>query len=791
MRIVDGWLKQGLFNLFRGMAPGIFLVLSCAHCYSQPTESVLSFQDGSLSASGDSFDFAYFPFLSTLPVWAPALPQYYGQPVEPVRPLPGLGGPLRIGFNGVDGGLEPLHLKRVETSSEPWQFQLVSASSDTVILAHTSPDRRGVTFDVEGNDLKSRAISFEITASPQDLTWCKPGKKERQDWGTPSWEWDSDLNTVIQTYSSPLDATRSMTTGLWFSKDVQPKVNIEADPTGVEDARIRIDLVKIPNGFFRFGFVHADNEVSLKGAVEEARLTESEKSNGAWSEWLDACHEQIARAMVVQTSREFRPSEEDKALLDRELVQARQLFLSNGMVLNRPMTGGELPYSLKKQGIALKFWRDLGLEYPFREQWRDLVRFHPAIERTIPITPFSGDGIREVLQSSPIVVTAPDPEDPPTKAAFDILLGYVIDGGNVTLVDGYSGFQDKKGWWTDAGAADPADYALRVLGAPIDYDSRKVLDEEGMAPDRNTFSLGMSPVDSTSASDEKDKTRVTVGGEGFLFICAKNSSDPEGLILRGGKIGEKEFRSLTASEEEILAASHQPELAWSAKGEPVGRRLRGEGFAVYRLPSDSSVTCELDVTGDPAFYVGSSTPETDNLLLKKVVQAWYHRALLTFPVSRSAHPVVYDGTYTCRVFDVTGTEVSPVLFHKVGRGSFAWVGLPADYLRLGSDRGTDLQTNLREDPGYDLIRMTLALHDPRQAGAQQAGATPRWAWTDQLNVRGEKDPDPETIFYAWESIRQLGAGAGNSTFWGWALTAFTKALRDGQWAGERLENSPL
>ncbi len=750
---------------------------------SDAPKALMAFQDGTLEMDDRGLTFSYIPFLTTPAAWSPALPQYYGQPVEPVRPLQGLGGSLSIGILDNDNKLKPFEPVIGEEAASSWRVTFRDEESSLVANAFTLPNQKGVSFEVEEVDLGggSRNLGIDITAPSHRLLWASPGKKERHDWGQPQWEWDENLRCLIQGYSTPVDATRSMITGLWFSKEISPEASIEDDPEGIEASRILVTLNLKESNTFRFGFLHADNLAALKSMVEDVRKFSSAKSDDKWSAWLAECSERIASHLISESTGTLKISDADRVILNDKLVETRQLFLSNGMVLSRPMAQGELPYSLKKQGIALHYWKKLGLDFPFAEGWRDLVRFHPAIERTIPIKPFRGDNIRSVLRSRPIVITAPDPEDPPTKDAFDVLLGYIINGGQVTLVDGYSGFMGKEGWWTEAGATDPADYALRVLGVPVDFESRKVLDSEGLSDDRNTFSLGMDPVEVHTIAEEHGALRFSVNGPGVLLVAAKDESDPAGIVLKSGQIGGSDFEVLTPSEDKILAASHQPELAWTLEGLPSGRRLRGEGFVVYQLPSDASVTCELDVEGDVALFVGKEVPPSEHILLKKVVQAWFHRALLTLPVSRSAHPVVYDGTYTCRIFDVTGTEVAPILFHQIGRGSLAWVGLPVDYVRLGSDGGTDAQKSLRADPCYDLIRMTLAVHDPRQAGGQQAGTTPSSVWTDRLNSRNSEAPNPESLFYAWQSIHQMGPNAGNPSFWVWAFSHFIESLRSNDW----------
>ena len=69
-------------------------------------------QDGSVVCRAESdltaeVVFPYMPFLSTTPTWSPSLPQYYGQPVELVPPVLGLGGSLQIGVVDSEGKWTP------------------------------------------------------------------------------------------------------------------------------------------------------------------------------------------------------------------------------------------------------------------------------------------------------------------------------------------------------------------------------------------------------------------------------------------------------------------------------------------------------------------------------------------------------------------------------------------------------------------------------------------------------------------------------------------------------------
>lgn len=755
-----------------------------ARGFAEGSRGLWPFQDGTLLVEKGEFSFPYLPFLSILPAWAPALPQYKGQPVEPVRPLPGLGGKLTIGLGEKGGTFTPFAAKILEQTPCSGVLELSATEATLRLNLATGLGEKGVQFELHNPAGTLPKLGLSISGSSHRLIWAKPHRKDRHDWGTPRWEWVEASRCLLQTYSNPVDASHSMTTGLWFGEGARITADITVDPQGIDPPRIDLWIDPGQSGSLRFGFLHADSQPSFNASVSLPR-----EGVESWKSWAEESRQAAARAVQTRASAELRLEDPDAQTLNDGLIRIRQLFLSNGMILQSPLLPGHFPYSLKDQSIALSYWRKLGLDYPDAPRWRDLVTDNPAMERTIPIHPFRKDGLRDLMRSGGILVAAPDPSDPPTKEEFDVLLGYIIDGGRVTLVDGFSGFEGKTGWWTDAGAVDPADYALRLLSVPVDYSSRRRLDEEGLSPRRNVYSLGMTRLDSTR--NPEGRSAITTPKGGFLFVCAEDEDDRKGVRLVGGSIGGRLFQALTASEDEILSASSQPETAWDQTGGPAGRLLRGESFVLYQLPENGTTECEFQCEGEAAFYWTAERPMTEHTLLKKVVQSWYHRVLLTLPVPRAAHPVVYSGTYTCRVFDVTGTEVSPILFHQLGRGSFAWVGLPVESIRLGSDRGTDAQHSLRNDPGYDLIRMTLALHDNRQAGGQQAGATPRFGWTDRLNVRGDFPPAPDGMIHAWESIRQMGAGAGNRTFWGWVFTHFTNALRSPGWNWERMENSPL
>jgi len=140
---------------------------------------------------------------------------------------------------------------------------------------------------------------------------------------------------------------------------------------------------------------------------------------------------------------------------------------------------------------------------------------------------------------------------------------------------------------------------------------------------------------------------------------------------------------------------------------------------------------------------------------------------------------------------VTGTEVSPVLFRKVGRGSFVWIGLPRDYLLLGGDTGTDRQNSLRKDPTYDLVRITLALHDQERGGGQQAGSPPMRGWTAGWSRSTPEGPRTDLALFAWTPTRFLNGRAGSQEYWSWAMDCFTQALEKPERDGARMEIGSL
>jgi hypothetical protein len=188
------------------------------------------------------------------------------------------------------------------------------------------------------------------------------------------------------------------------------------------------------------------------------------------------------------------------------------------------MTLSEYPLSVRDQGIGLNHWRQLGLEIPNLEKWRDLARYNLVSERSLPIETIAGEQTDRLFGAGTALVVSPDPDIPPTKRMMDILLGYAISGGNVTLVDGVSGFKEREGWWKAEGFRDPADYALQSIGVEHVPASRKVLDEEGLDEGVNTFCLG-TKVSLEGRSETPAPARTTVPGNGFILISAQRDAD--------------------------------------------------------------------------------------------------------------------------------------------------------------------------------------------------------------------------------------------------------------------------
>jgi len=255
-----------------------------------------------------------------------------------------------------------------------------------------------------------------------------------------------------------------------------------------------------------------------------------------------------------------------------------------------------------------------------------------------------GERIDKLFGGQTAVIASPDPKHPPSKRLIDILLGYVVSGGKVTLVDGVSGFEGREGWWKEEGCRDPADYAIQSLGIEFDPASRRILDEEGLADDANTFCIG-APVYLDGDSDTVVETKFVVPGGGYLWVYPRSSKPDDGVTIERGRLGEAPFAAFTPSEDEILAASYDSRPARNHLGIPTGRSLVGEGYVAYRLPERATIECALALSGEWKVAWNKELPHTSHTLVKKAFQDWYLHELLTADVSRLAHPVVYGATW--------------------------------------------------------------------------------------------------------------------------------------------------
>jgi hypothetical protein len=761
------------------------------------------FRDGSVTIRDNGgaveFAFSFVPFLGISPAWTPAYPKPWGHQAEAVRPLAGLGGKMRIGIAPESGEFVPFQTKDLDwTRRTPYSAACrVNLPDGSGTLEWTvPPDLKGSVFRYSETGGATCALRFEIDGFPQRTIWATPGKKQRYDWGESRWELDRDGGFLTHTYATPIDATHSPATALWFGKGV----NVTSSDLSASESStwkgVHLSLEASPGGPIAFGFLHEDSLASLQKSV--ARLQEGgdvfAQSDADWRTWI----REQAKSINSKFRKEILPTDATvgtvlsatERLMADNLVFTRLLFLSNGGVLSRPMTLDSFPLSVRDQGVALNHWRSLGIEFPYLGRWRDLARYNPCSERSLPIRVFSGDRVRDLFGKGKILLASPDPENPPEKESFDLLLGYVIAGGNLTLVDGVHGFEGTKGWWTEAGCRDPADYAIRVLGVPVDSASRAILDAETLARDMNTFCAD-SRLLKEGASKDFERHRFEAPSGGYLLLYPKISDSTSQVRLRTGRIGKEEFLPFTAAEDEVLAASHAPRVSFDSEGIPAGRLLQGESFAAYRLPGDATtVSCELELMGSWCVAWSENLPKTDHVLVKKAYQAWFMKELLEVPVSRLAHPVVYGATWSCRVFDVTPTETSPVLYHSIGKGTFVWVGLPKDYLLLGSDTGTDRQNWLRNDLSYDLLRMTLALHDSKRAGAQQASEPPACTWGEGWSQHLDDRYKPDLLYYAWLPTQILGPHGSGNALSSWALPTFRKSLEKPLRDGDSLSPGP-
>jgi len=779
------------------MNPGRFLSLIVAFACTIPLWEAAAFnnsqrhlfpyQDGSLvvekGEKGLVFSFPYVPFLETEPAWTPALPRIYGQPQEGVRPLPGLAGFLRLGLVEEDGSHKNFALDGLRFEDQtPCSALLNLGKSPTEgkLGWAIAMGMRGVVFEYENPGKVDHTLRLELDVFPHKLHWATPQKKLRRDWGEPVWEWNKEERCLLQTYGNPMDATRSPSTALWIGES-DPRAWKGEDITFSRDGSEPIKIeVKVPAGqSIRFGFQHADNSAALADALhgvrhEQVNLTEPVEE---WETWFANAGKEISDELKIDFAKIPKAQEE---IIKANLSLARMLFLSNGGLLTRPMTLQEYPSSVRDQAIALNHWRQLGLPIPSLDRWRDLARHNQTSERSIPIPTLNGGGHENIIDQGKILMFHPDPDFPPDKETFDALLGYAISGGHVTLVDGYHGFHGKEGWWKEVGVTDLADYALRLLGVPIDHDSREVLDEEGLSPLHNTFALGSDSLASAGITDGGMITTIfkTVEPGGYLIIHSSDSEDPEGAVLLSGRIGDFEFLPLTLAEDSIIAASYGLQTACDVDGRPIGVSLLGEAFTAYKLPEGITSECEITTSGQSQFAWSEIAPETHHTITKKAFPSeWWRKELFNVPISRAAHPVIYGGTYTSRVFDVTRTEKSPMLHHRIGRGSFVWIGLPKEYLTLGSDSGTDYDNWLRNDPTYDLVRFTLALHDVQRAGTERAGDPPNASWGEGWSQGDSNHLGVDLAYFAWRPFEFSGIGRGGNQAWFKNREIFLEALQ--------------
>lgn len=747
---------------------------------------VLAEKEGALALS-----FPYIPFLEEDPAWTPALPRLYEQPAEPVTPLPGLAGTLQLGVETPEGTFHPFTGEDLSLDARsPYSASFSITRQDAKgTLAWAAPlDERGFVFEYTNSQPAEVTLRFALQGFEGKTPWATPGRKMKRDWGEPSWSWDETTRCLLQAYSQPIDATHSPTTVLWFGEisSAWKAKEIHYEKTGAAQISIR---VKIPaSESIRFGFLQGDNTFSVERRLEPLRKNHADLATleRAWTDWLSSSKTRIEEKLHLSLAQ---LSPEDQRFLAENLLEARLMFLSNGGVLSEPMTPSSYPISVRGQAIAVRHWRELGLEFPRIRRWRDLAHFNQMTQRSVDIPLFTDGQIHEVLAQGKMIVAAPDPGNPPDQASFDSLLGYVIGGGHLTLVDGVNGFSGREGWWKEAGAADPAEYAIKTLGVRIDPKSRRVLDEEGLAPGANTFALGAIPIGRASAPADGKATFKTPKPGGYLMVYPGSSEDTNGLRIRGCRLGERSFRPFTTEEDKWLAASYGTRPARDRFGETEGCALVGQGFVAYSLPASTTVACELDLSGNWAAAWTADPPRTEVTLRKKAFQNWFAKDLMTVPISRLAHPVVYNATFTARVFDVSGTEDSPVLYHKVGRGSLIWIGLPREFLTLGSDTGTDRQNGLRKDPTYDLLRLALSLHDPKQGGAERASRTPLAGWGEGWSQGEAGDPRVEMAYFAWSPFALLGVTGTNLS--NWFQDAFLDAIRLPETEAETLPNLSL
>jgi hypothetical protein len=741
--------------------------------------SSLPIQDGAVLVGDHQGDlalaFPYIPFLETSPSWNPALPTEYGQSPEPVTPLRGLSGVLHIEVVNPEGEGKRISWEGVGLQeSEPYHWQV---SADPLHIEVIAPlDKKGALVELTNTTASPLEVAWVLDTQKTRTPWATPQKKDRRDWGFPVWEVSEDL--LLQSYSLPLDASRSPHTAFWMKNSQEWKTETP------DEGPIRLTFSLPPNAPLTFGFTHGDNPSELENNVSQLKTLTGGSALQTWKDWRTETVDRIqARHGNISDST-------SSEVVVQGLCRVRSLFLSNGAILDRPLSFEPIPVSLQSQAVAVHHWKALGLDFPFLDRWAELVLNNPFSERSLPVRVFHGNRIREVVGRGGIPIVAPDPENPPSKEEFLALIGSVIDLGKVTLVDGVTGFRGKEGWWTQEGCQDLAEYAFKVLGVEIHAASSQVLDATGLAEDHHTLFGDIAPLARGESETPVEVAIEVPKKQGFLVVYPSKKNEESGALLSAIDAGGNPLKMGESGEEEILAASDSPRFVQDSWGNVIGRGLHRESFVAYDLGGEVS-HATLTLSGDYTVTWAEQLPPSEVTLVKKAFQEWYLRELLTVPIPRKVHAAVYGATWSARIFDVTGTGLSPVIYHRFGKGSLVWVGLPREYLLRGSDRGTDAQHSLRSDPGYDLLRVTLALHDPDRAGGQQASAPPNAWWLDGYNQQKGSPSENCPVFFALLPTRILGPQAGGALFWGNFFSRFSNALEHPEWEGQLLNDSSL
>ncbi len=763
-------------------------LLSASPAMENGSQETWPFQDGSLvvtqTGEGTFFSFPYVPFLGIPPAWTPAYPREYQQPVEPVLPLPGLKGKVTFSLQGANGSNRLQVLSRTPYSAKT----TIHNGSEEIHLSWVCPlGEPGVVFECANPQPKEATLEIGLICFGGKTMWATPGKKMKHDWGVSSWEWKAGDRYLLQSSGNPIDVTHSLLTALWIGESTSESKGPAPIYLASDPQHLRLLIPLQAGSSTHFGFVHADNGEALAGSLARVRKATASPAHfiEAWKGWFADTSQKIQKKNGISLE-SLTP--EQRRIIENNLQITRQLFLSNGSVLTEPMTPRSYSLSIADQGVALNHWHGLGLEYPFLDEQAELVRYNRIHQRSVDIPVFQKDGVNQLFKQGRLIVAAPDPSLPPDKTSFDTVLGSVISGGHLTLVDGVEGFRGKEGWWKEAGAADLADYAIQMLGVPVDPASRRTLDAEGLAPTVNTFLAKATSLSQGTSPTPQTVTVLPPKPGGYVLLCP-SSEEGAGVRILSGRIGGESFRPFTIEEDHHLAGGFAPRVAYGEFGETVGCDLQGEAFRAYKIPTAPTGLVEFSLSGGWNVAWSESLPQTHLVLRKKAFQSWFSRELMQVPILRLCHPVVYSGTYTCRVFDVSGTEESPFLFTKVGRGTFVWLGLPRDYLLLGSDTGSDFQNSLRNDPTYDLVRLTFAFHDPKRAGADRSSRTPLSGWGEGWSQSMTGIPDPYHAFFAWRPVE--ASGWATQPMNGWVEETFTNTLEIPKSDGYTVLHHPL